>query len=234
VSDNLPVEQPHEDDPVAEALRMRASDKDREKVATLLRDAYAEGRLTPVEHEERLDEAYRAQTYGELIPVLRDLPIPPGTLAIPTPNAIGTAPVGHPPVPGAGQGIIIDPSLSGAGEGALTAIFASFERKGSWTVPAQSSATCVFGSGKIDYTQAVLTARETHITAACVFGALEIVVPDGMAVRNEAAGIFGGVELPDGAAPPDAPVLIVKGAALFGSIEIRRPKSKSKWGINRG
>ena len=53
---NLPAEQP---DPVAEALRLRASDADREKVASVLRDAYVEGRLTAVEHEERLSEVYR-------------------------------------------------------------------------------------------------------------------------------------------------------------------------------
>jgi len=232
VSENLPAEQPDENDPVAQALRMRASDKDREKVATILREAYAEGRLTPVEHEERLDEAYRAQTYGDLIPVLRDLPVPPGTLAIPTPNSIGTTPA-QTPAPGGSRGIVVDPSLTGSTEGAMTAIFGAFERKGSWTAPAETSATCIFGGGTIDYSEAVLTSRETVITAVCVFGGLEIVVPEGMSVRNEAAGIFGGVETPGGATLPDAPVLVVKGAAFFGGIEIRRPKSKSKWGISR-
>lgn len=233
MSENLPVEQPDENDPVAQALRMRASDKDREKVAKLLRDAYAEGRLTPVEHEERLDEAYRAQTYGDLIPVLRDLPVPPGTLAIPTPNSIGTSPTAQPPAPGASPGIVVDPSLAASSEGSMTAIFAAFERKGSWTAPAETSATCIFGGGTIDFSEAVLTSQETVITAVCVFGGLEIVVPEGMTVRNEAAGIFGGVETPGGATSPDAPVLVVKGAAFFGGIEIRRPKSKSKWGISK-
>lgn len=45
-------------DPVGDAQRMRASDADRERVAELLREAYVEGRLSPVEHEERLAGVY--------------------------------------------------------------------------------------------------------------------------------------------------------------------------------
>ena len=53
---------------------LRASDADRERVAEVLRDALAEGRLDMGEFEERLDAAYRARTYGELAPLTRDLP----------------------------------------------------------------------------------------------------------------------------------------------------------------
>lgn len=223
----MPAEVP--DDPVAQALRMRASDADREKVANILRDAYAEGRLTPVEHEERLNEAYQAQTYGDLIPVMRDLPVPPGTLAIPTANGVSVSP----PVGPDSSGIVVNPALSGTADPSMVAIFGAFERKGMWTVPAESSATCVFGGGEVDFTEAVLTSREVTITAVCLFGGLEITVPDGMQVRNEAVGIFGGVNVPDGAPPADAPVLIVKGAAIFGGIEIKRPKNRKKWGISK-
>lgn len=41
-------------------MRMRASDADREKVASSLRNAYAEGRLSLAEHEERLIDVMRA------------------------------------------------------------------------------------------------------------------------------------------------------------------------------
>lgn len=64
-------------DPVEAALRLRASDADRERWWSLLRDAYAEGRFSPVEHEERLSEVYAATTYADLVPVLHDLPVPP-------------------------------------------------------------------------------------------------------------------------------------------------------------
>src|SRR4051794_37265105 len=53
---------------------LRASDADRERVAEVLRDALAEGRLDMAEFEERFDATYRARTYGELAPITRDLP----------------------------------------------------------------------------------------------------------------------------------------------------------------
>ena len=53
---------------------LRASDADRERVAEVLRDALAEGRLDMAEFEERLEATYKARTYGELAPITRDLP----------------------------------------------------------------------------------------------------------------------------------------------------------------
>ena len=53
---------------------MRASDADRERTATLLREHHAEGRLTGEEFHERLDAAYAAKTLGDLDALLVDLP----------------------------------------------------------------------------------------------------------------------------------------------------------------
>ncbi len=53
---------------------LRASDAERERTATLLRDHAGAGRLTPEELDERLDAAYGARTVGELEALLRDLP----------------------------------------------------------------------------------------------------------------------------------------------------------------
>ncbi len=55
---------------------MRASDLDREQVVERLRHATAEGRLRTEELEERLGAAYAARTYGELDPLVADLPAP--------------------------------------------------------------------------------------------------------------------------------------------------------------
>jgi hypothetical protein len=57
---------------------VRASDADRERVAKLLSDHAAAGRLTPEELDERLDAAYAARTNGELDALLDDLPARPG------------------------------------------------------------------------------------------------------------------------------------------------------------
>nr|WP_239158785.1 DUF1707 domain-containing protein [Actinoplanes humidus] len=53
---------------------MRAGDADRQVVADQLRVALDEGRLDLHEYDDRLQQAYAAKTYGELSPLLHDLP----------------------------------------------------------------------------------------------------------------------------------------------------------------
>ena len=53
---------------------MRASDADRDRVAEQLRQAAGDGRLSIAELQDRLDALYAAKTYGELEPVVADLP----------------------------------------------------------------------------------------------------------------------------------------------------------------
>jgi hypothetical protein len=56
---------------------IRASDKERESVVDVLRDAYTEGRLTLDEFEERTSAAYAARTWAELRELTGDLPVQP-------------------------------------------------------------------------------------------------------------------------------------------------------------
>jgi hypothetical protein len=53
---------------------VRASDADREHIIGVLREAFAEGRLTAEEHVARVGQAYAARTYAELATVSADLP----------------------------------------------------------------------------------------------------------------------------------------------------------------
>jgi Domain of unknown function (DUF1707) len=62
---------------------VRASDADRERVATRLRDSYADGRLTFDELQERLDQAYAGKTLGELQVLTSDLPAPQSPASVP-------------------------------------------------------------------------------------------------------------------------------------------------------
>jgi hypothetical protein len=56
---------------------IRASDRERESVVDVLRDAYTEGRLTRDEFEERMSAAYAAKTWTELRELTGDLPVEP-------------------------------------------------------------------------------------------------------------------------------------------------------------
>ncbi|HEY8472034.1 MAG TPA: DUF1707 domain-containing protein [Natronosporangium sp.] len=68
---------------MAEQVRVRASDAERERVVARLRDAIGEGRLTLSEGEERIAGAYAATYRDELPAFTTDLPRPesprPGT-----------------------------------------------------------------------------------------------------------------------------------------------------------
>lgn len=62
----------------------RAADADRDAVAERLRMAAADGRLELEELDERLGQAYRAKTYGDLAVLVADLPAQPQTLVLRT------------------------------------------------------------------------------------------------------------------------------------------------------
>jgi hypothetical protein len=53
---------------------MRASDGDRDRVAAVLREHTAQGRLTMEEFNERLEHVYQGRTHGDLQRLTADLP----------------------------------------------------------------------------------------------------------------------------------------------------------------
>ena len=63
--------------PAAAGPQTLASDADRDTAAGLLNAAWAEGRLTADEHDQRLHAAYTARTWQQLDQLAADLPAPP-------------------------------------------------------------------------------------------------------------------------------------------------------------
>ena len=96
--------------------RMRASDADRDRAASALREHHAVGRLTAEEFHERLDQVYAARTMGDLENLLSDLPAA-DFYQLPVPS--GKAP---PPVRPAGA----HPQLAGRGSPLWRAAWASW------------------------------------------------------------------------------------------------------------
>jgi hypothetical protein len=207
VSDLPAVPGPHE---------MRASNADRERFAKILHDAMAEGRLTVGELEERLDSVYAAKTFGDLEPVIRDLPV-----------AHAARPTTQPAVPQAGV-----PSARIGGRGTSSsaiAIMSGSERKGPWTIPPTFSAVAIMGGVEIDLTQARFEGRETVIQAFALMGGVEIRVPEDVTVHVTGAGFMGGFEnkvLTQG--PPGSPVVRVTGFAMMGAVEVKPPRKPKK------
>src|ERR1700691_857419 len=77
-----------------------ASDRERDSVVDVLRDAYTDGRLTLEEFEERTAAAYAARTWAHLRELTGDLPVEPVlgadlTQRNPHPRTVATT--GRPP-----------------------------------------------------------------------------------------------------------------------------------------
>ncbi|WP_236246577.1 DUF1707 domain-containing protein [Streptomyces sp. CC210A] len=198
--------------PVPDTASMRASDADRDRIAHILREALAEGRLDADEHAERIDAVYRAKTMGELEPLVGDLPAAPG----------GPAPAAH------GQGTDWSAGADGAGEGEkLVAVFSSHTRRGRRRIGPRTHAFALFGSVEIDLTEAVFTQRLITIQATAIFGSIEVRVPENISLRGNGTGVFGDFDVRAlEAADPEAPVVVVDGYAVFGSIEAKPKRGK--------
>jgi hypothetical protein len=208
MTDSLP--EPSNVGPIAGGS-LRASDADREKVASVLSTAYAEGRLTREEHEERLDQLLAAKTFDDLIPITRDL------VVVGAPAPIQQ----HAPA----KEFAIDTSSASEESDKLIAIFGGASRNGNWRIRKHTHAVAIFGGVDLDLRNAIFESPAIEITGFWCFGGLDIKVPAGIQVRDQTAGIFGGTDIRDLGDPiPGAPTLVIKGVTLFGGVSVRGPK----------
>ena len=209
-----PVPEPTNVGPIAGG-NLRASDADRDHVATLLSTAYAEGRLTREEHDERTDQLMSAKTFDDLVSITRDLVV------------VGT----HGPVPArqATSPFTIDTTAQNSETDKMIAIFGGVNRSGRWRVRKNIQAFALFGGMDLDLRDAIFEGRVIEISGFWCFGGLDIKVPEGIEVLDQTAGIFGGTDVRDiGDPAPGAPSLVIKGVALFGGVSVRGPKSSRK------
>jgi predicted membrane protein len=84
--------------------------------------------------------------------------------------------------------------------------------------------SCVFGGAEIDLSQADINGTVT-IKLEAVFGGIKLVVPPHWSVQNDIDGVFHGIDdkrrfNPDATINPGK-ILILKGSAIFGGVEIR-------------
>jgi hypothetical protein len=194
-------------------LDLRASDAERERVARILHDAMAEGRLTVGELDERLQQTYAAKTLGELVPLTADLPITAASvLPSPAPASMPSQRIGGTP----------------SGQHAF-AMMSGFRRDGVWVLPRYYSVFVFMGGGELDLTQASFAEAEATIQVIAFMGGVEIIVPDDITVRVTGFGFMGAFDHKRAnAGPPGGPVLTVTGFAFMGGVEVRPPKKRRK------
>jgi hypothetical protein len=174
----------------------------------VLGEAMSTGQLSHEEYSERLDKLYQAKTVGELQLLTHDL------------QTDQRHPVTANP--------ISSPSATDSASENVIAIFGGSDRKGRWRVRRRTKAFALFGGMRFDMTDAEFEAREVEVRITAIFAGAEIIVPEGMEVRSEGVGIFGGFDVHGSAdVDPSAPVLVVKGLALFGGVSGKpRPRRK--------
>jgi hypothetical protein len=193
--------------------RLRASDADRDRAATVINSAMAEGRLTPDEHSERLDAIYAAKTHADIVPIIDDLPRLANDAA---PAGAVAAPTGHPD--------------------RIIAIMGGASRKGIWRAQPVIDIVTVMGGAELDFREAVLPGQEVTIRVVCIMGGLEITVPPEMHVTDSGVNIMGGRDVAGDTADslrPGAPALRISGFCMMGGIAIKR-KARKTGGGRRG
>ncbi|NUS15774.1 MAG: DUF1707 domain-containing protein [Streptomyces sp.] len=188
---------------------LRASDADRDRIADILREALAEGRLDSAEHSERLDRVYAAKTMGELEPLVSDLPA-----------GVAASPVAAPAPRGYGDGGGENPNLVG--------ILGGAERKGRWRVGHKITAVAIMGGVDIDLSEATFTSPELVIHCTAVMGGVTIRLPENVTLRGGGViGIMGGSDIKAyESAEPGAPVVRVDGVAFWGGVEAKAKRGK--------
>jgi hypothetical protein len=174
------------------APAMRVSDVERDEVLVRLHTAFAEGRLSDTELDERTASVLASRTRKELDDVILDLP--PAT----APGAAAATPASRP--------------------GRLQVAYKSSVRRGGrWRLPDGYTTVIYKGGCLLDLRDAELDGDVTTIRAVAYKSDVEIIVPSGTRVEVGGFGVSSEVY---GDATPGAPVVQVRGFAYKGEIDV--------------
>lgn len=191
--------------------RLRISDEDRHRISELLRNAAGEGRIDFVELDERLEAAYSAKTYADLVPITADLP---------------THPTGLPKVPVVRQPAANGPLVPAATHNQSLSFMGDCTRRGHWLVPQQHTAFTMMGSVTLDLREALFEAPEVTIDCYAIMAGIDIVVNARTHVIVEGFGIMGDFSESKPKVPaelaPDSQVVRVRGFALMAGVSVQR------------
>jgi hypothetical protein len=183
-------------------LAERVSDAERDQTVSFLREHVAAGRLTLDEFSERVEAALAAQTLGDLLATMTDLP---------------------------SQAIAEDASTQRRARRRFVAVMSGSEAKGRWRVAEHTTAVAVMGGVDIDLRRAEIDGPEVVITALAFWGGISLVVPEGFDVELEGFSFMGGrkLRLRDVPRIPGSPRIRVRGFAVMGGIDVRSKPART-------
>ncbi len=186
---------------------MRASDADRDRVLDVLREAAAEGRLTPDEVDERMEAALAARTLGELAALTADLPA-----GLPEPDWRPAA--SGPPEPAPDVYRFRIDQRGG-----------SVQRTGRWVLPERLELRPSWCDVTLDLTEAVITRPLLRIDLNMRGGSLLLLTGRGMVVTaNALVTRYTDLEIGPDPEPGEPARLVVElaGKMRYGWIGARR------------
>lgn len=190
--------------------QLRIGDAERDRVAEVLREAVAEGRLTLDELEDRLEAALAARTFADLDPLVADLP---GELPSATATAAAAPAVEARRGPGwsAEDPLVLDPGWT------------SLTRTGAWDVPPYLRVHGGHGALRLDLLEAAARAATIDVEVTGGSGSITLVVPDTWAVdRDRLQNRWGTAWIRVGSRPgPGGVLLVLHGTVGFSALIVQ-------------
>jgi Cell wall-active antibiotics response 4TMS YvqF/Domain of unknown function (DUF1707) len=225
----------------------------RQEALGYLRRHIHDGDLTLEEYGVRVERVLTAQTSGEVLQAVEGLPAlaDPALQRIQQPSARSggerVSPMGQAYV----EGPTFEPLRSATSEvrsdarsnvlsdvgsapsaSSITSVFADAKLAGRWRASEEVVVKVLFGSGKIDLREAIITSDRIAIIGSVVFGNLEIIVPPGTPIDVSGTVIFGDrkVEQDNGRPLPGMPAVHIDATVVFGDVRVRfRELGESKF-----
>ncbi len=192
---------------------LRCSDSDRELVADVLGRAFAEGRITFEEHDERLTGAYNARTFAELDALTADL-IPPSAGIVPTRSTSTHIPERRFTAPTPSVGPVLRNS---------TTVMSSLKPGAPLHVPQETTLMVIMGDARIDLVNATFASEVVRINVNVFMGEVRIRVPEGVHVVNAISNIMSDFKTSDMTASPFSVTVELHGTMVMGEVRVLGP-----------
>ncbi len=197
---------------------------EREQAVQALCAHYAQDHLSTGELESRFDGVYKASSREQLQTVLMGLPALRGTSLAPAP-LYQLAPT-SPPL-GTSRGGLP------ANEKRFLSVFAEVKKEGWWSPTPVIIGRVVFGSMLLDLREAELPPEGITIDLDVIFGDCKVLLPPGVGADVDATAMLGTVTDKSQRGLPDAPLVRVRGSAVFGEITVKtqlpKPARLESW-----
>ena len=188
--------------PKEDRLSLRASDADRQRVTDLLSNAYADGRLTIDEFQERNDKVWKSKTLADLAPLTTDLGVLPAATVTTASGSLAR--------------------VDNVPARQTFAILANRNQAAEWVVPSSMSSLVVMGADNYDFRQATFTSPHVFLNLGVVMGTVVLRLPEGVAIIDHTVPIMANVETKGMKPPlPGAPIIELRGFVFMGTVTIQ-------------